>query len=57
MTWSVYLYFVENDREVFDLVTFDDQWAAECYLAGCAGYTTRGGRQVPLTRARIVEGL
>ena len=52
---AVLLYFIESGVEVFEAVTFGDRWAAECYLAGCEGHVWRGGRRVPLTRARIVE--
>jgi hypothetical protein len=52
--FAVYLYFIESGREVYAVEAFEDRWAAECYLAGCAGEITRGGRTVPLTRARIV---
>lgn len=55
MRFSVYLYFIESGREVYTVEGFEDRWAAECYLAGCAGHITRGGQTVPLTRARIVE--
>lgn len=55
MTHSVYLYFMEGGTEVYELVRFGDQWAAESYLASCGGEISRGGRRVPLTRARIVD--
>ena len=55
---TVWLYFVESGAEVYELVHFGDRWAADCCLSGLVleqqGCVLRGGRTVPLTRARIV---
>jgi hypothetical protein len=53
--WTVLLFFLEGDREVFEPVSFEDEWAANLYLASCAGHVLRGDRLVPLTHARIVR--
>lgn len=57
MTWGVLCYFLEAEREVFEILGPFDAFFAELVCVDMASGLTRGGRWVHVTRAKVVPWL